>query len=197
MKDFIGDYNNYLPVTMNAEVVTQLKILSQQLLNKDIVLAAQKNHINLESVRVMSSQTIQSFVELLLTKYSQKYIETMLTDDKLRRYVEKKGKAINIKELHKRIAQNDKDYNDLLVKYEELKRVSEEKELKEKVSPRLEEKIFKKQQTYFELQKKYEELQRSLSLGNEVQTELTNLQLTVKNVNTSLLGDKVYSYVII
>ena len=111
--------------------------------------------------------------------------------------VEKNKKAINIKVLQKRITQKDKKYNDLLVKYKELERVSEEKEIKERMSQRLEDNIFKKQQKYLELHENFVELQRSLSLGNEVLSELTNLQLTVENVNTKLLGDKVYSYLII
>ena len=68
---------------MDAEVVSQL-MLYKQLLNEDIVLAAssdyQKNCLILEKVRAMSLQTIQSFVELLLTSDSQKHIETMLID---------------------------------------------------------------------------------------------------------------------
>jgi len=60
----------------------------------------------------------------------------------------------------------------------------------------------KEKQKYSDLLWKYEELQSSLSLGSEVQTELTKLQLTLDNVNISLekvekikyWSDKVYSY---
>ena len=50
----------------------------------------------------------------------------------------------------------------------------------------LQDKIVKEKQKYSDLLGKYEELLSSLSLGNEVQTELTKLQLTMENVNTSL-----------
>ena len=70
---------------MDAEVVTQL-IPSLQLLSGDIVLAAssdyQKNCLILEKVRVMSFQTLQSFVQMLLTNDSQKHIGIILTDGK-------------------------------------------------------------------------------------------------------------------
>ena len=89
VKDFIDYYYDFLSVTMNPEVVTRL-MPSQQLFNKDAVLAAssdyQKNCLILERVRGMSSQAVQSFIELLLTKDSQKYIGTMLTDGKLGSY---------------------------------------------------------------------------------------------------------------
>ena len=66
---------------MDAEVVTQL-MLSQQLLNEEIVLAAssdhQKNCLIVEKVRVMSLQTLQFFCELLLMEESQKHIGKML-----------------------------------------------------------------------------------------------------------------------
>ena len=85
MKDFIGFYYDYLSFNMDAEVVTQL-MLSQQLLSGDVVLAAssdyQKNCLILEKVRAMSLQTLQSFVELLLTNDSLKHIGIMLTDGK-------------------------------------------------------------------------------------------------------------------
>ena len=67
----------------------------------------------------------------------------------------------------------------------------------------LQEKIVKEKQKYSDLWGKYEELQSSLSLGSEVQTELTKLELTMKNVTISLekvevikkyWGDKVYNY---
>ena len=66
----------------------------------------------------------------------------------------------------------------------------------------LQDKIVKEKQKYSDLLGKYEELLSSLSLGNEVQTELTKLQLTMENVNISLekvevikkyWGDKVYN----
>ena len=66
----------------------------------------------------------------------------------------------------------------------------------------LQDKIVKEKQKYSDLLGKYEELLSSLSLGNEVQTELTNLQLTMENVSVSLekvevikkyWGDKVYN----
>ena len=50
----------------------------------------------------------------------------------------------------------------------------------------LQDKIVKEKQKYSDLLRKYEELLSSLSLGNEVQTELTKLQLTMENVNISL-----------
>ena len=50
----------------------------------------------------------------------------------------------------------------------------------------LQDKIVKEKQKYSDLLGKYEELLSSLSLGNEVQTELTKLQLTMENVNISL-----------
>ena len=50
----------------------------------------------------------------------------------------------------------------------------------------LQDKIVKEKQKYSDLLGKYEALLSSLSLGNEVQTELTKLQLTMENVNTSL-----------
>ena len=66
----------------------------------------------------------------------------------------------------------------------------------------LQEKIVKEKQNYSDLLGKYEELMSSISLGSEVQTELTKLQLRMENVTTSLekvevikkyWGDKVYS----
>ena len=50
----------------------------------------------------------------------------------------------------------------------------------------LQEKIVKEKQKYSDLLGKYEELQSSLSLGSEVQTELTKLQLTMEKVSISL-----------
>ena len=50
----------------------------------------------------------------------------------------------------------------------------------------LQDKIVKEKQKYSDLLGKYEELLSSLSLGTEVHTELTKLQLTMENVNTSL-----------
>ena len=50
----------------------------------------------------------------------------------------------------------------------------------------LQEKILKEKQKYSDLLGKYEELQSSLSLGSEVQTELTKLQLTMEKVSISL-----------
>ena len=50
----------------------------------------------------------------------------------------------------------------------------------------LQEKIVKEKQRYSDLLEKYEELQSSLSLGSEVQTELTKLQLTMETVTISL-----------
>ena len=67
----------------------------------------------------------------------------------------------------------------------------------------LQEKIVKEKQKYSDLLGKHEELLSSLSLGSEVQTELTKLQLTMENVNISLekvevikkyWSDKVYNY---
>ena len=67
----------------------------------------------------------------------------------------------------------------------------------------LQEKLVKEKQKYSDLLRKYEELQSSLSLGSEVQTELTKLQLTMDNVNISLekvevikkyWSDRVYNY---
>ena len=66
----------------------------------------------------------------------------------------------------------------------------------------LQDKIVKEKQKYSDLLGKHEELLSSLSLGNEVQTELTKLQLTMENVNISLekvevikkyWSDKVYN----
>ena len=65
----------------------------------------------------------------------------------------------------------------------------------------LQEKIVKEKQKYSDLLGKYDELQSSLSLGSEVQTELTKLEVTMENVTVSLekvevikkyWGDKVY-----
>ena len=50
----------------------------------------------------------------------------------------------------------------------------------------IQEKMLKEKQKYVDLLGKYEELQSSLSLGSEVQVELAKLQLTMKNINTSL-----------
>ena len=66
----------------------------------------------------------------------------------------------------------------------------------------LQEKIVKEKQKYSDLLGKYEELQSSLSLGSEVQTELTKLEVTMEKVTVSLekvevikkyWGDKVYN----
>jgi len=70
---------------MDAELVAKMMV-SQQLLSKDIVMAAssdyQKNCVILQQVRLMNVQTLVSFGELLLTNDSQKHIGTMLTDGK-------------------------------------------------------------------------------------------------------------------
>ena len=50
----------------------------------------------------------------------------------------------------------------------------------------LQEKIVKEKQKYSDLLGKYEELQSALSLGSEVQTELTKLQLTIEKNCISL-----------
>ena len=50
----------------------------------------------------------------------------------------------------------------------------------------LQEKIVKEKQNCSDLLRKYEELLTSISLGSEVQTELTKLQLTMENITISL-----------
>ena len=50
----------------------------------------------------------------------------------------------------------------------------------------LQEKIVNEKQKYSDLLRKYEELQSSLSLGREVETELTKLQLTMEEISISL-----------
>ena len=50
----------------------------------------------------------------------------------------------------------------------------------------LQEKIVKEKQKYSDLLGKYEDLLSSISVGSEVQTELTKLQLIMENVTISL-----------
>ena len=85
-------------------------------------------------------------------------------------------------------------YSDLLGKYEEL-------QASKPSDTSLQDKIVKEKQKYSDLRGKYEELLSSLSLGSEVKTELTKLQLTMENVTVNLekvevikkyWGDKVY-----
>ena len=70
---------------MDAEVVTKLMV-SQQLLNENIVMAASsdyhKNCLILQQVRLMNVQSLVSFGKLLLTNDSQKYISSILIDGK-------------------------------------------------------------------------------------------------------------------
>ena len=50
----------------------------------------------------------------------------------------------------------------------------------------LQDEVVREKQKYSDLLWKYEDLLSSQSLGDEVQTELTKLQLTMENVNISL-----------
>ena len=70
----------------------------------------------------------------------------------------------------------------------------------------LQNKIVKEKLKYSDLLRKFEELQSSLSLGSEVQTELTKLQVTIEKVCISLekvevikkyWGDKVHLQLVI
>ena len=97
--------------------------------------------------------------------------------------------------LQEKIVKEKQKYSDLLGKYKELQE-SKPSEAS------LQEKILKEKQKYSDLLGKYEELQSSLSLGNEVQTELTKFEVTMENVTVSLekvevikkyWGDKVYN----
>ena len=97
--------------------------------------------------------------------------------------------------LQEKILKEKQKYSDLLGKYEELQE-SKPSEAS------LQEKILKEKQKYSDLLGKYKELQSSLSLGNEVQTELTKLEVTMENVTVSLekvevikkyWSDKVYN----
>ena len=68
---------------MDADVIVQLMI-SQQLLSEDIVMTApslyNKNRLILEQVRLMNTQTMMSFCELLKGDQSQREIgETMFS----------------------------------------------------------------------------------------------------------------------
>ena len=85
VKDFIDHYYEYLSVNIDAEVVTQLMV-SQQILNEDIVTAAsssyQKNCLILQQVRQMNVQSLFSFSESLLTNHSQNHIGSTLIDGK-------------------------------------------------------------------------------------------------------------------
>ena len=92
--------------------------------------------------------------------------------------------------LQEKIVKEKQKYSDLLGKYEKLQE-----------SKALEASLHEKQK-YSDLLGKYEELLSSSSLGSEVQTELTKLQLTMENVTISLKkvevikkywGDKVYN----
>ena len=82
VKDFIDHYYTYLSVNMDPEVVVQ----SQQLLSKDFAMTAHscyhKNCLVLEQVRVMDTQTLKSFCELLKASDSQKHIGEMLCTGK-------------------------------------------------------------------------------------------------------------------
>ena len=70
---------------MDAEVVVQLMI-SQQLLSEDIVMTApsiyNKNRLILEQVRLMNTQTMMSFCELLKGDQSQREIGEALFSGK-------------------------------------------------------------------------------------------------------------------
>lgn len=74
----------------------------------------------------------------------------------------------------KKIVQEKQRYSDLLGKYEEIKQ-----------SEGLEKSTLKEKQ-FSDLLAKYEELQSSVSLGSDVQMELTKLQTKMENVNISL-----------
>ena len=97
--------------------------------------------------------------------------------------------------LQEKIVKEKQKYSDLLGKYEELQ------ESKPSVAS-LQEKVVKEKQKYSDLWGKYEEILSSLSLGSEVQTELTKLEVTMENVTVSLekvevikkyWSDKVYN----
>ena len=81
--------------------------------------------------------------------------------------------------LQEKIVKEKQKYSDLLGKYEELQ-ASKPSEAS------LQDKIVKEKQKYSDLCGKYEELLSSLSLGSEVETELTKLELTMENVTVSL-----------
>ena len=81
VKDFIDHYYDYLSVNMDAEVVTRLMV-SQQLLSEETITAASsdylKNTLIIERVRLMSIQSLMSFVEMLQSIDSQKHIGATL-----------------------------------------------------------------------------------------------------------------------
>ena len=97
--------------------------------------------------------------------------------------------------LQEKIVKEKQKYSDLLGKYEEV-------QVSKPSVTSLQEKIMKEKQKYFDLLGKYEELLSSLSLDSEVQTELTQLEVTMENVRVSLekvevikkyWGDKAYN----
>ena len=85
VKDFIDHYYDYLLVSLDSEIVTQLMV-SQQLLSEGTIMAAssdyQRNYLALQRVRLMNKQTLLSFGKLLLMSDSQKHIGKMLIDGK-------------------------------------------------------------------------------------------------------------------
>ena len=83
VKDFIDHYYDYLLVNMDGHIVTKLMI-SQQLLNERIVTNTsndyQKSYLILQHVRLMDTQTLESFGKMLLSDDNQKHIGKLLID---------------------------------------------------------------------------------------------------------------------
>ena len=70
---------------MDAEVVVQLMI-SQQLLSEDVAMAAQSSYhkccLILQQVRMMDTETLMSFCELLKSNKNQRHIGETLVNGK-------------------------------------------------------------------------------------------------------------------
>ena len=88
-KDLIDYYSDYLTTEMDSDLLIQ-HMLSQQILNdQDVhtVMSAasdyQKNCLVLEKIRLMETQSLVSFCEILQMFDSQKHIANILLNGKL------------------------------------------------------------------------------------------------------------------
>ena len=88
-KDLIDHFTHYLTTEIDSDLILQ-HLISQQLLNDHevcTVLSAasdyQKNCLLLEKIRLMETQSLVSFCEILQMFDSQKHIASVLLNGKL------------------------------------------------------------------------------------------------------------------
>jgi len=83
VKELIDNYNDYLLVNMDADVIEQFMV-TEHLISKGAVLTASSDYLRncllLERMRRMNIQQLQEFIKLLLTTDSQKRLGELVKE---------------------------------------------------------------------------------------------------------------------